>query len=61
MPVRPRERRDLDRLAGHSHHQGALLRLEPFSFADFGQLLDNWRRSNRQAFFLLLDGITDPH
>lgn len=61
VPVRTRDRQDLDRLAGHSHHQGALLRLEPFPFADIGQLLERWRRSNRPAFFLLLDGITDPH
>lgn len=61
VPVRSRDRRDLDRLAGHAHHQGALLRLESFPFAHIGQLLENWRRSNRPAFFLLLDGITDPH
>lgn len=56
-----RERRDLDRLAGNSHHQGVLLRLEPFDYADLGDLLGAWRNSGRSAFFLLLDGITDPH
>ncbi len=56
-----RERRELDRLLGHSHHQGVLLRLEPFKYADFDQLLTVWRDSGRSAFFLLLDGITDPH
>lgn len=61
VPVQIRDRQDLDRLAGHSHHQGALLRLEPFPFEDLGQLLEQWRRSNRPGFFLLLDGITDPH
>ncbi|HKL48604.1 MAG TPA: 23S rRNA (guanosine(2251)-2'-O)-methyltransferase RlmB [Desulfuromonadales bacterium] len=61
VPVRVRDRQDLDRLAGHSQHQGALLRLEPFPFEDLGQLLKHWRGSNRPAFFLLLDGITDPH
>lgn len=61
IPVRHRERKDLDRLAGHPHHQGALLRLEPFAFAAFEDLIADWRRSRRPAFFLLLDGITDPH
>ncbi len=61
LPVRFRERKELDRLAGHSHHQGVLLRIEPFRYAELGQLLDAWRRSGRPAFFLLLDGITDPH
>ena len=61
LTITIRDRRDLDRLAGHSHHQGVLLRLEPFSYADLGELLDAWRSSGRTALFLLLDGITDPH
>lgn len=56
-----RERRELDRLAGHNHHQGVLLRLEPFSYSDLSELLTAWQNSGRSAFFLLLDGITDPH
>jgi len=61
IPIRQRERRDLDRLAGHDQHQGVLLRLEPFRYADLKSLLARWRQSGRPAFFLLLDGITDPH
>ena len=56
-----RERRELDRLAGHNHHQGVLLRLEPFKYSELGELLARWRDSGHSAFFLLLDGITDPH
>ena len=54
-------RRELDRLAGHSHHQGALLRLTAFAYADFTALLQRWQASGENAFFLILDGITDPH
>lgn len=54
-------RRELDRLAGHTHHQGVLLALTPFRYADFSALLQDWRASGDVAFFLLLDGITDPH
>jgi len=61
VPVQRRERQDLDRLAGCGHHQGALLRVEPFAFADAEDLLGRWRNSGERAFFLLLDGITDPH
>ena len=63
LPVKTvfRERRELDRLAGHNHHQGVLLRLEPFKYAELGELLSIWQKSGRSAFFLLLDGITDPH
>jgi 23S rRNA (guanosine2251-2'-O)-methyltransferase len=56
-----RERRELDRLAGQTHHQGVLLRLEPFNYTDISELLSVWQNSGRSAFFLLLDGITDPH
>ncbi len=61
LPVRFRERKDLDRLAGHTHHQGVLLRLEPFEYATLDYLLNAWRDSGQSAFFLLLDGVTDPH
>lgn len=61
IPVRSRERRDLDRLAGTPHHQGAVLALEPFPYSDLDDLLGAWHNSGRPAFFLLLDGITDPH
>ena len=61
VPVRYRERRDLDRLVGHGHHQGAVLRTEPFAYTEFEDLLQSWRASGRPAFFLLIDGVTDPH
>ncbi len=59
--VRLRERDDLDRLVGHRHHQGAVLRVAPFAFVSLPDVLDSWRASGRPALLLLLDGITDPH
>lgn len=59
--VRLVERAELDRLAGHSRHQQVLLRLPPFVYAELENLLTAWRDSGRPAFFLLLDGVTDPH
>ncbi len=61
IPVRMLTRQELDKLAGHSHHQGALLRLTPFEYADLDDLLVLWRQSQRSAFMMILDGITDPH
>lgn len=61
LKITERERRELDRLAGHTQHQGVLLRLEPFVYATLDELLDRWQQSGRTAFFLILDGITDPH
>src|SRR6056297_1551118 len=54
-------RSDLDRLASCASHQGVVLRQPPFQYATLTALLDIWRQSPRPAFFLLLDGITDPH
>jgi 23S rRNA (guanosine2251-2'-O)-methyltransferase len=61
VPVRRRQKTDLDRLAGLPHHQGVVLSIEPFAYADLDDLLAAWRNSGRAALFLLLDGITDPH
>lgn len=61
VPVRLRQKKDLDRLAGHGHHQGVILKVEPFAYLPLEDLLDRWRSSSRPAFFLVLDGITDPH
>jgi 23S rRNA (guanosine2251-2'-O)-methyltransferase len=61
VPLRFRERSDLDRLAGTPHHQGAVLRVEPFAYASLDDLLAAWRGSGRPALFLVLDGVTDPH
>ncbi len=54
-------RRELDRLAGHSRHQGVLLRLTAFVYSEFSVVLQKWQEGGASAFFLLLDGITDPH
>lgn len=61
VPVRRRQKADLDRLAGQPHHQGVVLSIEPFTYTDLDDLFGVWRNSARPAFFLLLDGITDPH
>jgi len=61
VPVHRRRKADLDRLAGQPYHQGVVLSIEPFAYADLDDLLSSWRNSGRSAFFLLLDGVTDPH
>lgn len=61
IPVSRRDRRELDRLVGHGHHQGALLEIEPFAYLSLEELLHRWRVSEKPGFFLILDGITDPH
>ncbi len=61
IPVRQRQRQDLDRMAGLPHHQGAVLSMEPFPYTELEDLLESWQASGDTGFFILLDGITDPH
>jgi len=61
VPIRQRERGDLDRLVGMPHHQGLVLRVEPFPYVELDDLIEAWRGGGEDAFFLVLDGVTDPH
>jgi 23S rRNA (guanosine2251-2'-O)-methyltransferase len=61
LGVKRMSRQELDRLAGHNHHQGVLLKLTPFRFASFDELLALAENSAEKSFFVVLDGITDPH
>ena len=61
IPVRKRQRQDLDRMAEQPHHQGAVLAMEPFPYTELEDLVESWQASGETGFFLLLDGITDPH
>lgn len=59
IPVRRRERADLERLASNSHHQGVVLKVAPFEYADLDLFLQSFD-SNIPLFLLVLDGIQDP-
>ena len=55
------ERRDLQRLAGQLPHQGVLLKVAAFEYRQLDEVVAAWQESGRPGFFLLLDGVTDPH
>ncbi len=61
VAVRQLSSHDLDRLVGHDRHQGAVLRLEPFCYLSLEELIARFKRAGNDAFFLILDGITDPY
>ncbi len=61
IDVRRRRKEDLTRMVGNAHHQGAVLHLEAFDYVELEDLLRQWQDSGRDALFLLVDGITDPH
>lgn len=60
VPVRFRQRRELDALVGHGHHQGAVLLLEPFSWRNLDEF-EGVTEVSAPPLLLVLDGITDPH
>ena len=59
VPVRALERDRLDRLCRGGHHQGAAVRVSPFAYAPFADLLEE-ARDNPSALFVVLDHLTDP-
>lgn len=61
VAVRLLSRHDLDRLIGHDRHQGVVLKLEPFRYVSLENLIARANQAGNDAFFLILDGITDPH
>lgn len=61
VPVRRRQRRDLQRLCATDHHQGVALRVEAFAYADLDDQLAAWGGQGGEAMVVVLDGIQDPH
>lgn len=61
VSVHRREKQDLTRLSGSSHHQGIALEVEPFKYTDLDDLLSSIASGDRKDFLLVLDGIQDPH
>lgn len=60
IAVRRRERTDLERLAGNPHHQGVVLKVAPFVYAELEEFLSNHKELKEGLFVLVLDGIQDP-
>lgn len=59
LDVRRVDRRELDRRAGGVPHQGVLLAVRPYAYADPDDLLD--RAGGGTPLLVALDGVTDPH
>lgn len=60
IAVHRRERADLERLAGSPHHQGVVLRVAPFVYAELETCLAEAQQAGTGLFLLVLDGIQDP-
>ncbi|MBD5431154.1 MAG: 23S rRNA (guanosine(2251)-2'-O)-methyltransferase RlmB [Lactobacillus sp.] len=51
----------LDRLVDGENHQGLVLAVSSFEYADLDELLDQFEEQGKDAFILMLDSIEDPH
>lgn len=51
----------LDQLSNGGSHQGVVVAVSPVSYASIEDLFEVAKEKNEQPFFLLLDGIEDPH
>jgi 23S rRNA (guanosine2251-2'-O)-methyltransferase len=60
VPVRQREKGDLGRLCGTEHHQGVALKVEPFPYADFDDVVAKAKEAG-DGLILVLDSVQDPH
>lgn len=60
VPVRQREKGDLTRLCGTEHHQGVALKVEPYHYVDFEDLVQK-AVAEEAPLILVLDSVQDPH
>ncbi len=54
-------RQTLDRVAPGLNHQGVAAQAKPWRYADLEELFQRAEERDESPFFLLLDGIEDPH
>ena len=54
-------RSKLDNLVQGGNHQGLVLAVSSFEYADLDHLLDKFEQEGKEPFLLMLDSIEDPH
>ncbi len=61
MEVTFLDRHEMNRITGNNEHQGIIAEGTPYVYSKMDEVLENWAISGRNAFFLVLDSIEDPH
>ncbi|MDR0366785.1 MAG: 23S rRNA (guanosine(2251)-2'-O)-methyltransferase RlmB [Bifidobacteriaceae bacterium] len=61
LPLVQATKAELDRYAGSSAHQGIALRVRPYSYLEWPDLLDRAAESGQPPLIVALDQVTDPH
>ncbi|MBM7646740.1 23S rRNA (guanosine2251-2'-O)-methyltransferase [Scopulibacillus daqui] len=54
-------RKKLDQLAGSPQHQGIVASVAAYQYADIDDLFQLADKKGEQPFFIMLDGVEDPH
>ncbi len=60
IPLLETTKTDLDRLAGGANHQGVVLQVPPYEYADAADLLARAFEEHPAPILVALDGVTDP-
>jgi len=55
------DKRKLDKMSLTSHHQGIIATVTEFKYAELGDVIQKSKNKNKNLFFLILDGVADPH
>lgn len=61
LVVQTAPKNKLDRLVQGGNHQGLVLAISSFEYADLDKLLDQFDQEEKEPFLLMLDSIEDPH
>jgi 23S rRNA (guanosine2251-2'-O)-methyltransferase len=61
IPVQRAPRNRLDQLVDGGHHQGVLALVSAYHYATVDELFERAQSRGEPPFFVLLDGIEDPH
>lgn len=61
VPVKWVPKSKLDNLSDGHNHQGIVLGVTPYEYLDLDELLQQTLAKNPEPFFILLDGLEDPH
>ena len=61
IPVKDVAKEKLDRLAGHSNHQGVVASVSAAEYSTIDELFETASKKDETPFFIICDGIEDPH
>ncbi|SEN60028.1 23S rRNA (guanosine(2251)-2'-O)-methyltransferase RlmB [Lihuaxuella thermophila] len=61
IPFQRVPRPKLDQLAGGGNHQGVMAQVAAYGYVEVDELFQRAEKRGEPPFFLLLDGIEDPH